>query len=767
MVGDSKRVSRSLVVLGAVMMACPAVVLAGHSAASPATGPTFSNSAVTGGGFVSVVAEASAGTLIAGGDTQGFFRSIDAGATWTPQNTGLAMSADNVAALLPLNATWYAAVGTGGKGGVARSTDDGQTWTEAPHTTAAGSPPTFDGGNLPGETGHPRATGDLLASDGSYLYAASFGHGLERWPLHSASLATGWQCVALCTAFFNSLTLDGHGNAYVSVIARTGQSKGVYEVLGLAPGAKTKAISAKKGLSNGVQEMITLGSRTYVAGANGIGYWSAGTWSSLDASPHWYTLTGYETVAGSAPVDVLYAATYSGHGSNDVERLAIRGKSVAITGLVPDGSVGSTIYGTSTTWWEATDAGTAGQDSGPESMIGGCPSSSSPLCDATPYDDYVGSSILMLTRSGTSPDGLLVAGRSGVWNYAPASTPAWLPAVQGLDATFDLNIAVDPADSANVAAADSDWNVLTSTDRLRDVNDSVLPPLFTPTNGSAYAVAWDNSVSPSALILAGGSQATNALGSLWYDAAWATGGSFSTMPLPAGVATRPIALAVNPTGPGTYLLVAAFQRAGVYAFNGSGANGNWTSIPDGPGGAPSVSPGDPHGVSLTWAIDGSAIFMYDTGTHALWSAAWDGSTFAAWGEVYADSSATPGRGWTVADPNTPTVVWLSNTNGLGFIDTAVCSTGCTPTWVTSTMGGPVATYTSASGDEVYMAGGGSSPEFTEVQVTQCAGSCPAATGFVDPYYADVARNPSALAAGSEGTVYVATLGNGIAVATAP
>jgi hypothetical protein len=339
--------------------------------------------------------------------------------------------------------------------------------------------------------------------------------------------------------------------------------------------------------------------------------------------------------------------------------------------------------------------------------------------------------------------------------------------VQGLDATFDLGIAVDPADSANVAAADSDWDVLASTDDLQDVDDAVLPPLVAPTSGSAYAVTWDTSVSPSALILAGGSQARNALGSLWYDASWATGAPFTSMPLPGGVSTRPIALASNPTGPGTYVLVAAFQNAGVYAFTGSATVGSWTLIPAGPGGAPSVSPNDPHGVSLSWAIDGSALFMYDTGTHALWSSSWDGTSFASWVDVYADSTAAPGRGWTVADPNSPSVVWLSNTNGLGFVDTTICSTGCTPTWVSTTMGGPLAAAGSASGDEVYMAGGGASPEFTEVQVTGCAGSCPTATGFTDPYYADVARNPAALAAGSDGTVYVATLGNGIAVATAP
>jgi hypothetical protein len=87
--------------------------------------------------------------------------------------------------------------------------------------------------------------------------------------------------------------------------------------------------------------------------------------------------------------------------------------------------------------------------------------------------------------------------------------------------------------------------------------------------------------------------------------------------------------------------------------------------------------------------------------------------------------------------------------------------------VTSSPGGPLAAYANASGDYVYMAAGGVAPMFWEVQVTQCAVACPAATGYVDPYYAAIAINGMSLAAGSDGSVYLATAGNGIAVATAP
>ncbi|MGD0371681.1 MAG: hypothetical protein ABSC16_08270 [Candidatus Dormibacteria bacterium] len=748
----------------------------GFAAATPGTvaagppGLTFANSGVTGGGFISVLAQSPTGTLIAGGDTQGFFRSVDGGATWTPQDQGLPAAAYSVAALLDQGGTWYAAVGSGSSGGIATSTDDGVTWSYDGHA-GSGTPPTFDGNNLPGQQGQPRATGDLLASDGTYLYAASFGRGLQRWPLESATPAAGWQCVALCTSYLNSMALDGSGDAFVSVISRTGASKGVYEVTGLSAHAKTKSLSAKRGISTGVQELVHLGSRVYAAGADGIGYWSKGSWATLDASPHWYTLTGYETSAGPSPVDVLYAATYAGKGASDVEQLVVTGRGTTITPLVPPGSVSTTIEGTSTEWWEATDAGSAGSNLGPSAMIGGCPSSTLAICDGSTADVFAGSSIVTLGESG-GLDPLLVGGRSGVWSYEPQSSPAWSPAVMGLASTFDLAVAVDPADSSNVAVADADWGVLASTDGFASVDELVDPPLLASVSYTGLGVAWDPSVSPSALIIAGGARQTDSLGSIWYSAGWASGGGWTSLPLPAGVTARPIALATAATGPGDYLMVAAFQGTGVYAFSGSGTAGSWTLIPSPPGGGgPTVSPTDVHGVSLSWADDGSALYMYDEGTHAVWMSTVAAGVFSPWVELYANTSASAGRGWVAGDPVTPTQVWVADSNGLGMIDTSGCSGDCTPVWLipssgTGDAGGPLAAFAGADGDGVDMAAGGVQPAFWQVQVTGCAVTCPEVTEVDDPYYATVAGNATALAVGGDGTAYVATLGNGIAVGTA-
>jgi hypothetical protein len=764
--GSSKRVHGYLAVSTALLLGGTATGLSTSIVSATGTGPAFRTSAVIGGGFMSVITQAADGTLVAGGDTEGFFRSVDGGQTWTVQDAGLPNSGYRVAALLPVGSTWFAGVGDSTNGGIAESLDDGLTWVESPHA-GTGAPPVFDGTNLPGQMGNPRATGNLLATDGTYLYAASFGRGLERWALSSPKLGASWQCVALCTSYINSLTLDGRGDAFVSLIARSGASLGVTEITGLATKVKTKALSAKKGVSTGVQELLSLGTRVYAAGANGIGYWSGTTWVTLDSTTHWYTLNGYEVTPGKSPVDILYAATYAGHGAHDVEQIVVRGSTPVITGLVPSGSVGTTIYGTTTQWWEATSAGTAGANLGPQAMVGGCLSSTSPLCTGQMTDFYAGSNIDILTRDNGA-DTLLIAGRSGLWYYNPSAAPQWQPAVNGLASTFELGAAVDPADSANVAVTDADWNVLASTDEMNDVDTSVAPPFFTANNGTGYALAWDTSVSPSALIVSGGSGSTNTLGSIWYDASWATGGPWTSLPLPTGVTSRPIALAADTVAPDEYVLVAAFQKTGVYAFTGSGTTGTWTLIASGSSGGPTVSPVDPHGITLSWAIDGSAVFMYDTGTHAVWESAFAAGIFAPWVEVYADPSLTPARGWVVADPNTPTAVWISNGNGLSYVDTASCTTTpCVPTAVITGNGGPLAAYANATGDYVYMAAGGPSPMFWEVQVTQCAVTCPTATGFVDPSYDEAAGQAISLTAGSDGTVYLATQGNGMLVATAP
>src|SRR5262249_26035084 len=136
----------------------------------------FSNSGFDGGGFMSQLAVDSSGTLMAGGDTQGLFRSSTTGSAWTTSNAGLKTTAFRQIADVapsPIAAhTWYAAVGNANSGALLRSSDDGATWSVKADLI-------FDGGNLPSKNGHPRATGSLLAfASGGRIFAGTVSGGI-------------------------------------------------------------------------------------------------------------------------------------------------------------------------------------------------------------------------------------------------------------------------------------------------------------------------------------------------------------------------------------------------------------------------------------------------------------------------------------------------------------------------------------------------------------------------------------------------------------
>ena len=88
MVGNGNRVIRRLAILGSLALVLLAVAPTSPRVRAAGTGPTFRNSAVSGGGFIGVLDQSTAGTLIAGGDTQGLFRSADGGQTWTRSPPG-------------------------------------------------------------------------------------------------------------------------------------------------------------------------------------------------------------------------------------------------------------------------------------------------------------------------------------------------------------------------------------------------------------------------------------------------------------------------------------------------------------------------------------------------------------------------------------------------------------------------------------------------------------------------------------------------------
>jgi len=233
------------------------------------------------------------------------------------------------------------------------------------------------------------------------------------------------------------------------------------------------------------------------------------------------------------------------------------------------------------------------------------------------------------------------------------------------------------------------------------------------------------------------------------------------------VTTRPIALARRRPVREPTCWWRPSRTPAFFAFTGSATAGTWTLIPSPAIGGPTVSPGDIHGVSLSWAEDGSAMYMYDEGTHAVWMSSVTRGVFSPWVECTINTSLGSRAGWVAGDPTTPAQVWVADSNGLGAVDTGACASHCTPAWEivssgASGVGGPLGGLRRRRRDGVDMAGGGTQRPLAGAGHRlrrRVSGGHPGRTS----YYASVTRNATALAVGGDGTVYVATLGTAVAV----
>jgi hypothetical protein len=643
---------------------------------------------------------------------------------------------------------------------VASSTDDGVTWTVADHSRVAGSPPMFDAGS-----GIVRPVGNVLATDGSFLYAASYGGGLQRWSLSNASLSSGWTPVlacsgtspsALCSDPLQSVVLDSNGNTYVA--DTTGS---VYEIVGV--GSSNPGIQAVTG-SGPVpvaRQLAEVGGHLYAAAANGIFRWvpQTGQWVTIDESANWFTITGSSAsgkdhlIAGQSQAVAPAVPMIESLSEPAASPAPCGSPSVGCTNLTA-GHVDCDMYGSTDTWWECGPAGH------PSAMMGGF--------------TYQAGTVALDGAHG----GVMVAGRSGVWHYDP-STLTLQPAVKGLNTTYDQAVSTDPAQSANVAVSDADWNVVTSTTALGSVNPIAGP--FWGQNSDGTSVTWDTSVSPSALIAAGGDQTDAFGGRLSYDPYWSTRSSqWSSIDLPTAVCTasgcaRPLAITASPvsTSAQTYTLLVAFQGHGVWECAGHGSACTWGQI----AGGPPISGSDIGGVRWA-AAGGNRAWLYDESS-GLWSYQCPSTPEPCTWAQYTDPQLQPaGIGWVVADPALPGV-WLSNSNGLFYVKTSGCTpTTCRAVNVSSNVGplavGPAGRNQTYVYQAVGTGGTDSAPAPAEVlrspavdhtgpwSAVTCTGAC---TG-PDAFYQQAAFAPVDLAVANGGhTLIVAQAGGGVITGT--
>lgn len=751
------RPSRLLPVLVACAVGVALLVGTGNTppALGAPTAPSWKNSGLDGGGFMSTIARSKkTGTIIAGGDTQGLFRSVDQGATWKIANTGIRQSALRRTASLSWvdNGTqrglWFAAVGnaaTGAVGGVLRSTDDGITWTLLPGS------PLFEGGNTNLGAEHPRSTGNLMASDGVYLYAGAFASGLYRCKLSTNCDATAeWTLLGMAGLNIRSVGLDQTNNRLYAAVPGDGTTASVWVVS--SPNVTSpETPKVLTGSPIGVEELVSIGGRVYAAGSDGVSRrtnttWtkvSGGTWSAID-------------VRVKNGKDFLYLASGYLTPGRDVATLELTTdqSTLGTPTIYEDFDRTSAIRGTSRPWWLAQDAGS------PPDLIGG--------------DTYIGSQFMV---DGVN-NAVYLVGRAGIYRRDfTAST--WQAAVNGLNTTFVQSVAVKPGSQSTVGVTDADWKYLQSQDGGLTVarDDAIGDPDF-PGNGLGQT-GLDLTWSGNSLIVSAGDQTGNSNGDVYINDAPGTASSQwrrlkgidsrSLKDVAGGC--RPSAITSN--GAGTVFAAVAGQACaggsgGLYVFS----NNNWTRITDPTGVAPLQPVGIGAGADLSWAggTDNN-VYLWapstDTSAAGLWRYSWtsDPATGGSWLRI---APGTNNRGWIARHPTDPSTVWFatnapSSTSTTGGLRKVTAATGPTPsvTLDGAAPAGPIAT-TGGQTPRLYLAVGATTAAAPQVYSRALSGSSFSSIG--DSYYTSAGGFPTSIAASDDGTrVYVTLQGNGLIV----
>ncbi|MFN8104567.1 MAG: hypothetical protein U0U69_08915 [Acidimicrobiia bacterium] len=699
----------------------------GWSAAVSATIATgaYRPSGMDGGGFQNVVAvdPLGSGTVLAGGDVGGLYRSTDVGANWSPANAKFANTSELAIATLAyskqVRGRVYAGSGSAGSGGgVFRSDDGGATWAKLATT------PRFGGGNNPGVGGvpspQPRSTGNLLALDetNGVMYAATFDDGVMR----SLDGGLTWTTLGLGGLYLRSLALDP---SKPDVVYASAYDDGVY----VTTSARTAGTFSKLASSpDKVEELTFVGSTLYAAaGPSGVFKVTdtGATWTQLGASrlrlgtggqgeASWTSIDGY--VAGGG--DVLFVGAnrpfVSGNKAESVMRSVDGG---ATWEPVTTSGVSYTVAGTSEPWWLADQATFMMMDRG----------------------SYVASQI-SIDRS--NPQRVFVSGRSGIWRSLDGGD-TWQPAVRGLGATINRSVVADPNVAGRVYVANTDWVFLASGDQMAHVSQHQPP---TGNIGFSLAVNRSSGVVYEAV----GERDTNTNGEVYSNPDPLAGRAWVSEGL--GDATgrhRPLGVAAD-TVDGAPVVLAAVEQSGVWRKS----SGTWTRVATQP-----MAATQPLGrAALEWQADTQRVFLYD-GQTGVWRSNDAGLT---WTLIWASPTDAPSTGFLATDPTRTDRLFVSNQDGLFRLDGAADGTIADGSLQTTRLGvdhpGPIAVTRTGDLFATRLTSRTSEPALfhsTDAGTTL--------DDVADQSYIDAARFPAAMTASADGTLHVSLKGNGVLV----
>jgi hypothetical protein len=699
----------------------------------------FGPSGIDGAGFQNVVAfdPYHPGSVVIGGDVEGFHITQDYGDHWTTSNTGVFNGSQIHVATVAFSQLYpnvvYAGTGVqGAGGGVMISHDAGQTWQLLSNV------PQFAGGNATGPglpTTHPRSTGNLLALDEAdgFIYAGTFKDGVMR----SADGGSTWTTLGLSGEYVRGMALSptDPNTLYVATygdgvwVTNTAMSDGTFQMLPNSPAYP--------------EELGFVGNELFAAA--GFQFQGdptvAGVYKTSDGGQTWnqvYAETGsaaWESIAGYVdPVsgqEVVYAGnTFPDRvPGTDSYQSIIRSTDGGMT-WTPI-TLAANVHTTmgepgGETWWFSQDS--------PTSMLG--------------QSTYVAAQIAIDPNNSQQ---ILVAGRSGVWRSTDGGNN-WYPVVRGQNATVNHSVAVDPNQPGRVYSAVEDWTLIDSADSLVDVRRD--KPGVAASVG--YAVTLDPRGNPAPVYLAAGNRDLNSQGELFTNPNPLGGGTWTSTGLGAATGSRrPLAVAVGYDTSNNRVLLAAVEGGGVWRKVGAPA---WTQVN-------TTAFGDlqpTKAASISW-VPGptptfSSLVYLDDHQTGVWRSNDAGLT---WTKIWSLTTTVHNTGYVAADPTDPTRLYVSTPSAVWRLDGAdqgtVDSGTIRPVRLNVPLPGPLAF------------GNGYLYVTSRVSQTNPAGLYRTADNgatwenVADAYYVGAAGFPASLAIGTDGKIYVGLAGNGTIV----
>jgi hypothetical protein len=714
-----------------------------HSVAAIPITRVFSHTALNGPGYINMVALSPfSNTLLAAGDVSGVQRSVDLGANYTPGLRGMYTPFSRQTATIAFHPTQPGVVyaGTGEKlahaGGLYRSADEGQTWTQVSNV------PQFAGNNafgVPGgvSTNIPRATGKLLgiyANPGGHdtIFAGTFNQGLMR----STDSGITWTTLGFSGKYIRGLEFDptSPGNVYIAVF-----HSGVW-VSHNALAATGVKFALMPGSPLDPEELSMTGNEIFaVANAKGIYRYNGTSWSAVNsgvplaASVLWMSVKAYRKNA----LTIVYA------GNNGAPKDATTGGRISVVRSVDNGnswqSVTSTaaaidyhMVGTTAIWAQSVTS--------PSSMLGNGFYAAQHLdVKVSPTGDW-------------SNDTVFVSGRGGVWRSTNGARN-WAPAVNGLQTSVNRAINVDPNVSGRVFVGNTDFVAYVSNDRMASITN-VHPSGAVST---ARDFAFDTTVTPSTVFLAAGDRDLNVGGEVFFSTDPASAAWTRTNLNAAAGGRRPLALALGFDVDRNRIVLAAVDTAGIFRY----AGGRWTkvstpamSIAGTNIAASAVSPN----AQMIWIKNTQTVFLFDA-AQGVWRSTDAG---LSWTLIWRHPSVPAEATYLAAEPDLSSL-YVAADDGLYRLDNPAQGTvtggAITHVRIGSSRPGPIFLDVT---NQLWVAQLYTSTTMPQLLVTADPKSAaPTWQVASDAYYSAVAVLPTGLVVAPDGTVYLSLYHDGV------